>query len=164
MGREPRGSLSRRHVPGSPSWAQSLGTPWGAVGGPITGGSPRAAVGKALSVSRAGALREAGRQQQELGAGHPEEFDSPDGLPDFSSSRFWGAWLSSPAAFAAPSHVLALDLAHRSANIIAQLCCYCLFARLLPMQWRTHQLSAQLPGQPEAAPSPGLPRLWRTHW
>lgn len=70
---------------------------------------------------------------------------------------FWGAWLSSPGALGAPSQVLPVDLARMSVKVIAQLCCYCLFARLLLLQWRTHKFSTQVPGQPEAGSFPRSP-------
>lgn len=133
------------------------------MGGPITGGSPRAAVGKALS--------EAGSQQQEPGAGHPgkaavdiqKNSTAPMGPQISAPLLFWGAWLSSPAALAAPSLVLPLDPAHMSANAIARVCCYCLFSRLLLLQWRSHKFSTQVPGQPEAGSFPRAPTGCAAH-
>lgn len=101
-----------------PKLGRCLGSPWGTVGGLVTGGSPRAAVGKAPSVSRAGALSEAvseaGSQPRDLGQ------DSREGAVDIQRSppALLGSQISaapvlgSRAVGAAPSHVLPLDLAH----------------------------------------------------
>lgn len=75
--------LSWPHLPGSLTWAQCQWTPWGTVGGPSTGGPPRAAVGKAPGVSRAGVRGEItglGRSSlggPEGGCGQSEDLDSP---------------------------------------------------------------------------------------